>query len=198
MVKIFAASNCKYFVIENIQTVIWKDLQVCSDFIWARILSICFLSADLLSTVCGNHNIKKGSQFSCTQNSLSFYKKVGVWFTLTVTSRHLFSITFPRNPTAEVKVITDPVPSNIQEIYATSWFLPEETVTQWIHTVTSLFFFFFLRLPLAKLIPGKQLNLCNTISERMEIAEWWKRLIITHAIYSHRKKKMYFHKCRGW
>lgn len=41
---------------------------------------------------------------------------------------------------ADVKVITDPMPSNIQEIYATSWYSPEETVTQCIHSVTSLFF----------------------------------------------------------
>lgn len=72
---------------------------------------------------------------------LPFYEKAGVWFTFTVTSRHLISVTLPRNPTADVKVIRDPNPRNIQEIYATSWFLPEETVTQCIHIVISGFFF---------------------------------------------------------
>ena len=127
----------------NIHGVIRKDLQFCSDFIWAMTLSKnTFLPADLLSTVCGNH-IKTGSQFLCMQNSLAFYKKVVVWFTLTVTSRCLISITLSKNPTAEVKVITDPIPSNIKEIYDTSWFSHEETVTQYIHTVTSPFFLDF-------------------------------------------------------
>lgn len=100
-----------------------------------------------------------------------FFKKVGGWFPLTVTSRHFISTTLPRTPTADVKAITDPMPSIIQERYVTGWFSTEETVTQWICTVT-YFPFIFMRLPLPQLIPEKQLYLCNAITERMEITEW--------------------------
>lgn len=126
--------------------------------------------------------IKYQDRITVFMHSLSFYEKAGVWFTLTVTSRHLISLTLPRNPTADVKVITDPIPSNIQEIYATSWFLPEEIVTQSIHIVISGWFF-FLETTTYNTYSRKKLNLCKVMIERMEI----ELKSITYAIYSHRK-----------